>query len=258
MSISLHRSHSVAEPSPQSSQLLLKALTPHLISPQALERREKRGVLSSGFEDLNALLGGGWPRGGVSTLAGPRSSGRKAILLRAIATTLRAGEAVALIDVEGGLDVQSAQHLGIPLQHLLWVQSGANKALSAAELVLNAGGFGLVVLDFGDKPARIPSATGLRLKRTADKQDSAVVVSAVRKPQGLLGACSIRLASQSPHFADRRQPLFLGFKGHARAERKPRSAGVDTPEHLSLDYWLPECADPNPTSPLHDKRAEGL
>src|ERR1700680_787967 len=58
---------------------------------------------------LDAMLGGGFPRGQLSELVGPRSSGRTSLLLRTLATATARGELVALIDALDMLDVESAK-----------------------------------------------------------------------------------------------------------------------------------------------------
>src|SRR6476620_10359398 len=78
------------------------ALLSHLISAARLEDRRGRG--SRGLPALDRLLGGGWPRAALCELTGRRSSGRTAILYAALARAISAGEAVALVDVGGGLD----------------------------------------------------------------------------------------------------------------------------------------------------------
>src|SRR5438046_648094 len=70
---------------------------------------------------LDARLGGGFPCGHVSELAGGRSAGRMSIVLQALAAATRRGERAALVDVVDMLDVESAAAAGIDLTRLLWI-----------------------------------------------------------------------------------------------------------------------------------------
>src|SRR5215510_12115023 len=63
---------------------------------------------STGHAGLDARLSGGVPRGQVSELVGPRSSGRTALMLQMIAAATVRGELVALVDALDMLDVESA------------------------------------------------------------------------------------------------------------------------------------------------------
>jgi len=142
---------------------------------------------STGHAGLDAHLQGGIPRGHVSELVGPRSSGRTALLLRLLAAATARGELVALVDALDMLDVESAAEAGLDLDQLLWIrghvvpnpglcrdlnQRALVQAVRALTLVLEAGNFGLVVFDVGEAPAdairRLPFTTWLRLHRMVE------------------------------------------------------------------------------------------
>jgi hypothetical protein len=195
------------------------ALEARLVSAKQLEARERRARLPSGVAELDALIGGGWPRGALSELAGGRSSGRTALLLASIAEALRREEAVALVDVGGTLDVRAAQRTGVALSRLLWVRCTAEKALAAVELVLGAGGFGLVAVDLGETRTGT-SAAWLRLKRGADQHGTVVLVAAARRPQGALGACAVTLTRRRARFGEHGAPALLqGLEARAAVDR---------------------------------------
>ena len=141
----------------------------------------------TGHAGLDARLQGGIPRGHVSELLGPRSSGRTSLLLRLLAAATARGELVALVDALDMLDVESAAAAGIDLDHLLWIrghvvpnpgmcrdlnQRALVQAVRALTLVLEAGNFGLVAFDVGEAPAdairRLPFTTWLRLHRMVE------------------------------------------------------------------------------------------
>ena len=67
-------------------------------------------------------LRGGLPRGQLSELAGPHSSGRTTLLLQLMAAATRRGEIAALVDTCDRLDVASAAAAGVDLERLLWIR----------------------------------------------------------------------------------------------------------------------------------------
>ena len=163
---------------------------------------------ATGHAGLDARLRGGIPRGQVSELVGPRSSGRTALTLQLLAAATARGELAALVDALDMLDVESAAAAGIDLDRLLWVrgfvvpnpglcrdlnQRALVQAIRALTLVLQAGQFGLVACDAGEAPAdavrRLPFTTWLRLQRMIDGTQTACLLVGsermARSPAGL-------------------------------------------------------------------------
>jgi hypothetical protein len=173
-------------------------LSAQLVTAERLEHRQ--GHCATGIEAIDELLGGGWPQGALSELCGRRSSGRTSVLLASLAAALTAGYATALVDLDGSLDPRGAAAAGVPLDQLLWVRAGGRQALKAADLLIAAGGFGLVALDLGEGLARIPSAAWVRLKHAAERQRTAVIVAAPRRTVGAFAASAIDLLARRPHF----------------------------------------------------------
>lgn len=169
-----------------------------------LERADPAALVPTGIERLDDRLQGGLPRGQLSELAGPPTSGRTSFLLHMAAAVTHRGELAAIVDTFDRLDVASAVAAGIDLERLLWIRlparvppssdagrrAGADeavdravsRALKALNLVLQAGGFALVALDFADVPPaalkRIPFTTWLRVQRTIEGSDTACVLVA--------------------------------------------------------------------------------
>lgn len=165
-----------------------------------LERTDPSAVAGTGTAALDAVLHGGLPRGQLSEIAGAPSTGRTALLLQMMAAATRRGEIAALIDTFDRLDVPSVIAAGIDLDRLLWVRGAAiaqtdaghagamrdlrdrvlDRAVKALNLVLQAGGFGLVAIDLADVPAialkRLPFTTWLRVQRTIEGSDTACVL----------------------------------------------------------------------------------
>jgi len=203
----------------------LAALSEHplmqrLTSAQAIERREARGQLKSGIPALDALLQGGWPRGACSELSGARSSGRTAVVMATLVQALAAGEATALVDVGGGLDAEALR--AQPLPSLLWIRCQPEQALAAAALVLEAGGFGLAVLDAGDSHIRMGDATAVRIKRMTARQNTALLLSSNWRLPGVHGHTAVSLSPARPNFEKRPghiRELLTGLQTRADLQR---------------------------------------
>jgi recombination protein RecA len=84
-----------------------------------------QGSVPTGIAGLDEALGGGFPRGELSEIAGPRSSGRSSVLAATLAATTSKGELAALVDTLDMLDVESAAGAGIRLDRLLWIRGEA-------------------------------------------------------------------------------------------------------------------------------------
>lgn len=179
-----------------------RGLASGLVVPASkLEAREARARVATRITALDRLLGGGWPRAALSELIGARSSGRTAVLLASLAAALSQGEAAVLIDVGGGLDVRMARRAGFELARLLWVRADLKQALAAAELVVAAGGFGLVAVDLADLRSRVPTAAWQRLRRAAERLGTAVLLAATNRVEGAQGACTVTLHSGQVRFS---------------------------------------------------------
>jgi protein ImuA len=189
------------------------ALLSHLISAHRLE--DRRGRRGSGIPAIDRLLGGGWPKAALCELVGRRSSGRTAILYAALARALAAGEAVALVDVGGGLDPRRALAAGVALRRLLWIRATVEVAAKAADLVLGAGGFDLIALDLGDARPRLPTAGWIRFKHGAEKQGTTLLVAAPARAAGSCAAAVVELGPGAPRFVTDGAPLFAGLQTRA-------------------------------------------
>ncbi|HZI63710.1 MAG TPA: hypothetical protein VFE44_02965 [Thermoanaerobaculia bacterium] len=154
-----------------------------------------RETFPTSFIALDRLLDGGLERGALTELVGGRSSGRFSLALATLAAATAAGEAAVLVDLGGHLDPQAARAAGADLERLLWVRpERLRDALVAAETVLGAG-FPLVVVDLGYPPVpggRGPDAAWLRLRRAAESQRAALLVSAPYRVSGTAAAAVVR------------------------------------------------------------------
>src|SRR2546425_13373728 len=102
-----------------SAMPLLVGVTP----ASRLEVRPAQQMVSSGIREIDALTGG-LPRGCLSEICGPASSGCTSVLLAALAAATRREESCALVDASDALDPASAAASGIEFGRLLWVRCG--------------------------------------------------------------------------------------------------------------------------------------
>src|SRR5678816_3113044 len=138
-------------------------------------------TLSTGVDEIDALTGG-LPRGAISEFYGPASSGRTSLMYAMLAYATAHEETCALVDTNDVFAPTTAAAAGIDFDRLLWVRCAGNleHAFKAADLLLHAGGFGLVILDLGDvagKDARrIISSWWYRFRRTAEDRPTVLTV----------------------------------------------------------------------------------
>ena len=146
-----------------------------------LHVRQEAELLPAGIPGFDAVLGG-IPRGAVTDIFGPASSGRTSLLLALMAQATAREEFCAVVDAGDAFDPTSAAAAGVALERLLWIRTGGNAehALKATDLMLQAGGFGIVAMDLGDTAPetarRISLASWYRLRRAVENTPTALVV----------------------------------------------------------------------------------
>ncbi len=84
-------------------------------------------LLPTGIAEVDTMLGGGLPLGGVTEIMGPVCSGRSTLALSVLAGITGQGAAVAYVDVSDALDPFSAAAMGVDLGRLLWVRAGGSE-----------------------------------------------------------------------------------------------------------------------------------
>ena len=106
-------------------------------------------VISTGSISVDAALGvGGFPRGRVSEIFGPESSGKTTIALQVIAEAQKAGGIAAFIDVEHALDPTYARKLGVDIDNLLVSQPDyGEQALEITNTLTSSGQIDVLVVD---------------------------------------------------------------------------------------------------------------
>ena len=105
--------------------------------------------VSTGSLSLDFALGiGGIPRGRITEIYGPESSGKTTIALHVIAEVQKQGGEAAFIDAEHALDPIYAKKLGVDINNLLVSQPDCGEqALEIAETLVNSGAIDIIVID---------------------------------------------------------------------------------------------------------------
>lgn len=166
-------------------------------------------TVSTGVSEADRLTEG-CPRGRITEILGPPSSGRTTMLHSILAAATRRGEFCAVIDGHNTFDPLSASQAGVALAKLLWIRCSGNPehALRAADLLLHGGGFGVVALDLADldlaAARRIPQAYWFRFRRAVEDTPAVLLVLG---QQPLARSCAALLLEM--------QPGLPRFGGHA-------------------------------------------
>jgi recombination protein RecA len=106
-------------------------------------------AISTGAINLDAAIGiGGIPRGRVTEVYGPESSGKTTLCLHVVANAQKTGGVAAYIDAEHALDVEYARKLGVEVENLLVSQPDTGEqALEICEILVRSGAVDVVVID---------------------------------------------------------------------------------------------------------------
>jgi recombination protein RecA len=180
-----------------------------VVPASCLGVRPQPRTLSAGIPQVDEFTGG-VPRGGLTEIFGSASSGCTSLLLSLMAQVTAREEVCALVDASDAFDPHSAVAAGVDLKRVLWVRCGrkvssssllvsrknrasaekrgtkneklasVEQALRAADLLLQAGGFGLVAIDLGDIPPQIarraPLTSWFRFRRAVENTATALIV----------------------------------------------------------------------------------
>ena len=177
----------VEDPGSNLRARIESSLDERLSSTLMFHERAAPLTVTTGIASLDAL----------TEITGPASSGRTGVMLAALAGATRRQEVCALVDASDSFDPASAAAAGVALNRLLWVRcnnvlkrNGAGvksrsstnhgfafagvleQVLKVADLLLQGGGFGMVVLDLGDIPVesarRVPLTSWFRFRRAVE------------------------------------------------------------------------------------------
>jgi hypothetical protein len=168
-----------------------------LSAPFHWQDKPKPETVPSGVAEVDAATGG-LPRGCLTEITGPVSSGRTSLLLSILAQATMRGEVCALVDAEDAFHPASAAAAGVRLERLIWIRASHNAehALKAADLLIQGGGFGMVVMDLGDTAPRtarrISLTSWFRLRRAVE--NTPTVLISVSQQSNAKTCASLQLA----------------------------------------------------------------
>jgi recombination protein RecA len=113
------------------------------------ENRVRVEAIPTGAINLDAAIGvGGIPRGRITEIYGPESSGKTTLTLHVVANAQRQGGVAAFIDAEHALDVEYARKLGVDVDSLLISQPDTGEqALEICEILVRSGAVDVIVID---------------------------------------------------------------------------------------------------------------
>jgi hypothetical protein len=198
-------------------EALLRDLGPRLLrGTHSRAQSEAAARLATGIPEIDALVTGGFPRGRLSEIAGPLSSGRTSVTRALLAHTTRTGEVAAVVDAADAFDPASAAAAGVALERVLWVRPTAvREALRCSQRLLETRGFALVVLDLAaanrDRDASpnrsflpgspsLPGSVWQRLARTAAAAGTALVLLSCKRRAGAFAEVALEMQSMRAHF----------------------------------------------------------
>jgi hypothetical protein len=206
---------------------LQKRFEPILGSQFGWRDRPLPETVPTGVAELDAAMGG-LPRGCLTEIFGPASSGRSSLLLSILALATAREEVCAIVDAEDSFDPQSAAAAGVRLERLLWVRCvhNAEHALKAADLLIQGGGFGLVAMDLGDTPPitarRISLTSWFRLRRAVENTPTVLVAVARQSNAKTCASLMLECTRERARWTGG-APLFRGIRARI-ARRKPGRA----------------------------------
>lgn len=276
--------HSSWEPQPElrpepesKSAALLQHFARHsplaaITAASRLEIRPAPDTASSGILQIDTLTGG-LPRGCLTEICGPESSGHTTVMLSALAAATRREEICTLIDASDSFDPLSAAAASLDLERLLWVRCGSpsramsskrrpatsleewqrrrmedpvEQALRAADLLLQSRGFGMVAIDLAGVPAkmarRIPLTTWFRFRRAVENTPTILLVIGLQPCTESCASLSLKLGGQSPVFSRQQEALGSRFSvlgKNSSPDSKDLPAAQLRTEHCEPRSFLP-------------------
>jgi len=231
--------------------------------PAALTLKIKQApeLFSTGIAEVDAILGGGIPRGSITEVAGAASTGKTSFALSSIASITQSGAASAWVDVTDALSPESAAAAHIVMKRLLWLRMSSDRkrptvdkpwsrleqALTATDLLLQAGGFAAIVLDMSDvRPqdvTRIPLQHWYRFRLAAEQARTALVLLTQIPCASSCAGLALRSepVSVQPFSANGETALFEGQRYTLIRERNRNECSALLPKKPSTRAeWIAE------------------
>jgi hypothetical protein len=214
-------------------------------------------LVSSGIAALDdSELLGGLPRGCLTEICGPASSGRTTVLFSAVAAATARQEACCLIDATDAFDPRSAVAAGVDCSRLLWVRCGRAKqesrtakreldrleqALKITDMVLQAGGFGLVALDLSgivpEQARKVPLTSWFRFRRAVERTPTVLLVLEAEANAKTCASAVVRLSAACDESPDPHLPSHAELMEKMRISAElVRAPGRKQPSSMHGDF----------------------
>ena len=170
-----------------STAALRASIEAQIPSAFATYRRLEQRTISTGISQIDSVTAG-VPVSALTEICGSglASSGKTSVLVSLLAQATQQ-HFCALVDAENSFDPFSARAAGANFTRMLWVRCGKHKsklkpmeqAFKTTDMLLQSGGFGLVVVDLSSLAERlvrkVPLTTWFRFSRVVEKQRTALV-----------------------------------------------------------------------------------
>jgi recombination protein RecA len=197
------------------------ALAGRIPAPFTYRDRKTAETVPAGIPEIDSLTGG-LPRGGLTEICGPRCSGRTTLLISALASRTADAEACAFIDGRDAFDPHSAEAAGVRLNQVLWVRcQNIDQALRSTDLLLQGGGFGLVVLDLADIPAQtvryVPLNVWFRFRRAVEDTPTIFLVLEQEPHAKTCASLVLRMGAEAGNWSNAEKDSTADFFGRPHA-----------------------------------------
>ena len=144
--------------------------------------REESKFPSLEVPRVKYIIPNGLTRGSLVEITGVKSSGKTSTSLYILAESISKGETCACVDLKNQFDPHSLAQSGVGLSQLSWIRCSGNTehAIRATDLLLHAGGFGVVLLDLCGASAqelnRIPFSYWFRFRRAIEDTPTILLI----------------------------------------------------------------------------------
>jgi hypothetical protein len=184
----------------------------------------------------------GLDRGSMLEVSGSPSSGRTAVSLYILAESISRGETCAIIDLQNAFHPASLGQSGVSLQQLCWVRCNGNTehAMRSADLLLHAGGFGVVLLDLcGARTQtlnRIPTSYWFRFQRAIEDTSTILLICSEQQLARSCARYSLAIKNRKFHWKGSVPFTILTALESTAQNNKPSQAKVTSirPESILI------------------------
>jgi hypothetical protein len=186
----------------------VKLFDSHWVKASELQRQtgEEAKLCPLDLPRLKVFFPFGLKRGSLVEITGSKSSGRTSASLYILAESISKGEICAYVDLNNQFDPSSLAQSGVTLDQLAWIrcQGNAEHAMRSADLLLHAGGFGVVLLDLcGASPKvlnKIPLSYWFRFRRAIEDTPTILIICGEHPQARSCSAHSLQIQAKKFHW----------------------------------------------------------